>query len=112
MARKVEIQYTCDAAGESEHRGPAVPVPFALAGTAYEIDLCGPHRADLAGVFAGFIAAARPVAARRAKRDSRDRARSAAIREWARRQDDPALAVGDRGRLPVPVLARYQQAHQ
>ncbi len=58
MAQKVTITMVDDLDGVSE---AAETVPFALAGTAYEIDLSPGHAAELRAAFAPFAAAGRKV---------------------------------------------------
>ena len=91
---------------------------FALNGAQYEIDLAPENAAKLKDALAPFVKAGRRVGAAvkpatpRAKRASDTHSNGArdltAIREWAQAND---YKVGDRGRIPAPVLEAYNAAH-
>lgn len=87
---------------------------FALNGVEYEIDLGATNAAKLKEALAPFIKAGRrtggsatskPAARRRgAGRHSNGAKDVSAIRDWARAN---GFAVGDRGRIPAPVIEAY-----
>ena len=117
MAQKVQVLLVCDL-HEDEVEGVET-VAFGLDGSAYEIDTCEQHAAELRDAFAPYVGAARragrPAAApRRASRGSRpaaagsDRERVQAIREWARSHGHQ---VSERGRLSSTVIEAYEAAH-
>ncbi len=121
MAQKVQVMLVCDL-HEDEVEGVET-VAFGLDGSAYEIDACEEHAAELRDAFARFVGSARragrPAAAtggaRRASRGpsrpaaaGSDRERVQAIREWARKNGH---TVSERGRLSATVLEAYEKAH-
>lgn len=91
--------------------GPAdQTLRFSLAGADYDIDLNAGNAAAFRRQLAPFIDHARTSAMRKRRRPARtasSRRRSKAIRAWAKEQ---GIAVGDRGRIPVSVIERYQAA--
>jgi len=91
--------------------GPAdQTLRFSLAGAEYEIDLNASNTAAFRRQLAPFIDHARPPTARRSQgpaRTASSRRRSGAIRAWAKEQ---GIAVGNRGRIPVSAIERYQAA--
>jgi hypothetical protein len=117
MAQKVNVMLVDDLDG-SEASGT---VTFGLDGRTYEIDLSEANTATLRDTLATYTAAARRLggrARRSAAQDSvngtatsgksttsvADRARTAAIREWAR---EAGLDVSTRGRIPNSVIEAY-----
>ena len=80
---------------------------FSLNGRNYEIDLNAGHRQDLEDALAWCIKAAREVSGNGTTR-GRKRVRSPRtgdIRAWAKGQ---GIALSDRGRIPVDVVAQYE----
>jgi hypothetical protein len=116
MAQRVQVLLVCDLHGDETPASQTVE--FALDGSAYEIDVCDQHAAELRDRFASYLGAARRSGGRGATsasgRTSRRRRRSggsgeaARIREWARSQ---GLAVPERGRIPAELAEKYAQAH-
>ncbi len=120
MAQRVQVLLVCDL-HEDEVEGTET-VALGLDGSAYEIDVCDAHAAELRDAFAPYVGAARragrAASAPPSRRTSRsgprstpagsDRERVQAIREWARSQGH---VVSDRGRLSGEVLAAYEAAH-
>jgi hypothetical protein len=117
MAQKVNVMLVDDLDG-SEASGT---VTFGLDGRTYEIDLSEANTATLRDTLATYTAAARKLggrARRSAAQDTAlngaatsgkatsvaDRARTAAIREWAR---EAGLDVSTRGRIPNSVIEAY-----
>ncbi len=119
MAQKVQVMLVCDL-HDDEVEGTET-VTFGLDGSAYEVDVCDEHGAELRDAFAPYVGAARragrPAAGSSTRRSGRsprsgsagsDRERVQAIREWARSNGH---TVSDRGRLSAEVLAAYEAAH-
>ena len=120
MAQKVQVLLVCDL-HEDEVEGVET-VAFGLDGSAYEIDTCEQHAAQLRDAFAPFVGSARragrPAGAPAQRRSTRgssrpaaagsDRERVQAIREWARSQGHK---VSERGRLSSTVIEAYEAAH-
>ncbi len=119
MAQRVQVLLVCDL-HEDDVEGTET-VALGLDGSAYEIDVCDEHAAQLRDAFAPYVGAARragrgsagPPTRRSSRSSSRpaaagsDRERVQAIREWARSQ---GYTVSDRGRLSADVLAAYEAA--
>ena len=102
MARKTVVALEDDLTG-----GPAdETVRFSLDGIDYEIDLSSQNAEKLRSEFDVFVAAGRRLRQRTfvGATPRVDRARLAAIRDWARGQ---GLAVSSRGRIPESVLEQY-----
>jgi hypothetical protein len=120
MAQKVQVLLVCDL-HEDEVEGVET-VAFGLDGSAYEIDACEQHAAELRDAFAPYVGSARragrPAAGTGSRRGSRgtsrpaasgsDRERVQAIREWARSHGHK---VSERGRLSSTVIEAYEAAH-
>lgn len=90
-------------------------VTFALDGARYEIDLTAENAASLRDALATYISKARrasrpggPAAAARRGTTRADRAQTAAIRAWARRNGHQ---VGEKGRIPTRVVEAYEAYH-
>jgi hypothetical protein len=88
-------------------------VVFAIDGSSYQIDLSGPNAAKIREALAPFVASGRRVTVSASKGRSRsghrpDRARSTAIREWARKNKIP---VSVRGRIAAHVVKQYEAAN-
>jgi hypothetical protein len=120
MAQKVQVLLTCDL-HEDEVEGVET-IAFGLDGSAYEIDACEEHAAQLRDDLARYVGSARragrPSAGSAPRRASRgparpaaagsDRERVQAIREWARSNGH---TVSERGRLSSTVIEAYEAAH-
>lgn len=119
MAQKISVLLVCDL-HDDEVEGIET-VTFGLDGTAYEVDVCDDHGAQIRDAFAPFVGAARragrpaaPTSSRRSSRSSRsapagsDRELVQAKREWARKN---GFTVSDRGRLSAELLTAYDAAH-
>lgn len=115
MAQKVQVMLVCDLHAD-EVEGTET-ISFALDGSAYEIDVCDEHAAELRDDLARYVGAARragrPAAApaRRGRPAAKGRAgadRVSEIREWARANGHQ---VSERGRLSASLVAAYEAAH-
>ena len=115
MAQKVQVMLVCDL-HDGEVEGSET-IAFALDGSAYEIDVCDAHAAELRDAYAPYVGAARRAGRTSAptqRRTGRAPSRSAAgnnvaeIREWARKNGH---AVSERGRIAAGVLQAYEAAH-
>ncbi|MGW4094115.1 histone-like nucleoid-structuring protein Lsr2 [Nocardia sp. NPDC004750] len=109
MARTITVQLVDDYDGES----PAEEtVAFALDGVAYEMDLSVLNAGQLRGLFEQWTPHARRVGrVRRGKGQAQpaaDRARTQAIREWARKK---GMDVSSRGRISAKVVDAYETAN-
>ncbi|HVE74775.1 MAG TPA: Lsr2 family protein [Mycobacteriales bacterium] len=112
MAQKVQILLVCDL-HEGDVEGTET-VAFSLDGSAYEIDVCDQHAAQVRDSFAGFVGAARRAgragsggrrggrSGGRGSRGSSDR--MGEIRDWARQNGHN---VSERGRIAQTVLDAY-----
>ena len=91
-------------------------VPFGLDGATYEIDLSSAHAEELRTALGQYVAAGRRTGGRRASSTSAptrsstpasgsSRARNQEIRAWA---NSHGVALGDRGRIPVNVIAAFE----
>jgi hypothetical protein len=119
MAQRVHVLLVCDL-HEEDVEGTET-VALGLDGSAYEIDVCDEHAAQMREALAPYVGAARragrasagPPSRRSSRSASRpatagsDRERVQAIRDWARRQ---GYTISDRGRLSAEVLAAYEAA--
>ena len=106
MAQTIAVTVTCDICGSAKD---AQTRRISLDGQTREIDLCGKDARALDKVAAKYVPHARKV--RRVAstgRRTRDRQRSADIREWARIQ---GYELSDRGRIPASIEAEYEAAH-
>jgi hypothetical protein len=103
VAQKITVALEDDLTG-----GPAdETVPFAVDGTAYEIDLSAKNAATFRKKLAPYVEHARRAGrsqSRRTGRTAASRQRSGDIRAWAR---DHGLAVSERGRIPASVVEQY-----
>jgi hypothetical protein len=118
MAQRIQVLLVCDMHGD-DTRGDET-VSFSLNGSAYEIDLCSEHAANLRDALSPYIGGARragtgvsagrrPITRIARTRTRPDREQTAAIRDWARRQGKP---VSDRGRIPAEIMAEFEAAHR
>lgn len=116
MAQKVQVLLVCDLC-VSENEGTET-LSFALDGSAYEIDVCADHAAEVRDTMAGFVGAARRAGrsaaspargkARATGRAGADREQLQAMREWARKN---GFKVSDRGRIAKDVVDAYHAGH-
>ncbi|MGW4843214.1 histone-like nucleoid-structuring protein Lsr2 [Nocardia brasiliensis] len=109
MARKVTVELVDDFDGESTAEET---VRFGIGGVDYEIDLSAENADKLRAALTPWIEAARrvgraPRATEGKPRSVRDRAQTAAIREWARQN---GVEVSSRGRIAAEVVAAYEKA--
>jgi Lsr2 len=114
MAQKHIVQLIDDVDGSSASE----TVAFGLDGSNYEIDLSAKNAAKLRDSLAGYVASARratrattargSASSRRSRTTRPDRAQTAAIREWARKNGHK---VGEKGRIPAVVLEAYHAKH-
>lgn len=107
MASKVTVSLKDDLDG-----GPASEtVRFALAGTEFEIDLSEKNARAFREQIDPFVEHARrpsrAAKARKARRSTAGRERTADIRAWAR---DHGLTINERGRIPASITRQYQAA--
>lgn len=105
MAQKVSVSLQDDLDG-----GPAAEtVRFALAGSEFEIDLSEKNARTFRQQINPFVEHARRAAraANPASRGAASRARTSAIRAWAR---DQGITISERGRLPASVVKQYRAA--
>lgn len=108
MVTKIETQMICDLDCDG---GDVTTEEFTFRGATWEMELCAAHRKDLAEAVARFTDHARRAGLR--KRTMAQRRYAAEVREWARSQPDLSLRlVGDRGRIPGPVVRAFEQAHK
>lgn len=109
MSQKIQFGLVDDIDGSEA----AETVLFGLDETYYEIDLNTAHAGALRTTLARYARAGRKV-----RRTPRQAARTgnkapatgpdhAGIRAWAREQ---GMGIGERGRVPDAIVARYQQA--
>ncbi|HVF06396.1 MAG TPA: Lsr2 family protein [Frankiaceae bacterium] len=110
MAQKVQVLLTCDM--EQGEKPANETVAFAVDGSSYEIDLCEKHAKQFRDSVNSYVSAARRAAVGGGTRrragggaNRRDRERTQAIREWARKK---GIKVSERGRLSAHVVAQYE----
>jgi hypothetical protein len=106
MAAKITVILEDDLEG-----GPAdETVRFGIGGTDYEIDLSTQNAAAFRRQLTPYIEHARRASEgqrQRPRRAAASRARSTAIRAWAKQQ---GIVLSDRGRIPADVAERHQSA--
>jgi len=110
MAQRVQVLLLCDM-DEAETTANET-VTFALDGTAYEIDLCDKHAAELRDAVAAYVGAGRRTGSRGGRGGRRRAGRSSRaneIREWARAQ---GIEVSERGRISADLQARYDATNR
>lgn len=110
MARKVVVTLVDDYDGKSPAEETVI---FALDGVDYEIDLSIHNAGQLRDIFEPWTSNARRIgrAARGKSQPARtvnDRARTVAIRDWARTK---GIAVSARGRISAEVAQAYEKAN-
>lgn len=117
MAQKTIVSLIDDLDGGEAHES----LTFGLDGVEYNIDLSEANAKKLRSAFATFLPHARRIGRRSAgttasssqsKRSTTELARTRemnnTIRRWAQENN---LKVSDRGRIPIEVVERYQEAH-
>ena len=112
MAQKVSVTYVCDYDQKEIPQGEHRLRRFSLDGRDYEIDLCARHTARLDQAIGRYAEHARRGSARPQsvkRRTAAHRQHSANVRAWAK---TAGIQVGDRGRIPADVVARYEAAHR
>jgi hypothetical protein len=119
MAKTTRVVLTCDLHGDGTDAVTTLTVSDGNA--RYELDVCEAHLEELTGPARRIRSRRRGAAAKstrrpaatstkkRAARKGRGRRAvdTAAVREWARGN---GYTVGDRGRIPAPVLEAYRAA--
>ena len=116
MAQRIQVLLTCDVCNDDTVG--TENIRFGVDGTNYEIDVCDSHGAKLRDTVAPFSGAARRATAggsspagrsgRRAATGGSDRARTQAVRAWAK---DKGIKVSERGRIAADVSSQYDAAH-
>ncbi|MGW9438058.1 histone-like nucleoid-structuring protein Lsr2 [Streptomyces sp. NPDC055607] len=110
MAQKIITVYTDDLTGEES--GEVASHSFSLDGVTYEVDLHPDSYDRLLAALGPFMKAGRKTGrlkgANGARKSGDQTRNSAAIREWARRND---VEVSERGRISASVRAAYEAAH-
>lgn len=123
MASEVHVQYTCDM---QLHAGKPVEaiereISIMVGEVMIELDLCAKCMKELAGKFAPYMEAGRPVSKRDPRvraltrrrpdsgnsRNGRGSTRPSEIRAWANSQ---GYSLSARGRIPEEVQAAYKAA--
>jgi hypothetical protein len=112
VAQKVSVTYACDydqnEIPQSQHRVRR----FSFDGRDYETDLCARHSDIFDETVSWYAQHARKSSVRQLpgkRRTAAHRQHSASVRAWAKTM---GIAVGDRGRIPADVVARYEAAHR
>lgn len=109
MAQKVTVSLQDDLDGSPA----AETMRFALGGSEFEIDLSEKNARTFRQQVTPFLKHARRAGrsgkARPASRGAASRARTAAIRAWAR---DRGMIINARGRIPASVTKQYQAANK
>jgi Lsr2 len=106
MAQIFQVLLVCDLHGDQTPGTETVS--FAVDGSAYEIDVCDSHAAELKDAFSPYVAAGRRAGRgggrRRAVRRPAGGVDPAAVRSWARANN---VKVSERGRISAEVLDAY-----
>lgn len=105
MAKKTIEKFYSDLSGE-EIDGSNPTATFAVNGRNYEIDLTDAERESLSRALSPYIKAARQFGRR--STPPRDGPPASEIRAWAIEQ---GLEIPARGRIPLEILAAYDEAH-
>jgi hypothetical protein len=112
MGQEVTVRLTDDIDGSSTAEETVV---FGLDGITYNIDVNGPHAAELRADIGRWIEHARRATKARAHKEPGARRRRStqgdahAIREWAATQ---GISLSPRGRIPEHVVERYRRLNQ
>ena len=112
VAQKIAVTYACDYDQIEIPEGQLRVRRFSFDGRDYEVDLCVRHSGRFDDTISRYAqrarkSSARPQAVKR--RTAAHRQHSASVRAWAK---EMGIAVGDRGRIPADVVARYEAAHR
>ena len=112
MAQVVSVQLIDDLGGSEIPDGKGRTIPFALDGTSYEIDLSETNEQALVDALARYVGNARkgqPAGpGKRRSRTVAGRDYNGRVRAWAK---DEGYAIGDKGRIPAQIMAKYAAAH-
>ena len=108
MASQVIVQVFCDVCESNEG---ATALEFAIGRSAFEIDLCGEHRAAFNAALSPFVSSGRSARSRAATMSPssspshrRDPSETEAIRHWAK---ENGFAISTRGRIPGTIQEAY-----
>ena len=115
MATKIITRVTCDECGAE---GSNPNITFVYQGKAYEVDLCERHYNELERSLNPVIEVARrgrlslsqsatPVRRRRSSGAAARGLDPAEVRRWANKNN---ITIPDRGRIPAPVLEKFQES--
>lgn len=108
MAQKVTVSLQDDLDGSPA----AETMRFALGNSEFEIDLSERNARTFRQQLNPYMKHGRRAGRSKARPSSRgaaSRARTAAIRAWAR---DHGMTINDRGRIPADVTKKYQAANK
>jgi len=111
VAQKVSVTYACDYDQKEIPPGQHRVRRFSFDGRDYEMDLCARHSNRFDETINRYAEHARKSSARPPhvkRRTAAHRQHSANVRAWAKTM---GIAVGDRGRIPADVVARYEATH-
>jgi hypothetical protein len=114
VSQKVLVQLIDDLDGSEIIDGKGRTIPFALDGTAYEIDLSEDNEQKLVDALARYVGNARkaqPATAgskRRGPRTVASRQENGNMRTWAK---EKGYKVSERGRIPAAVVRDYEASH-
>src|SRR5215472_1909188 len=111
VVQKVSVTYACDYDQTEIPQGQHRVRRFSFDGRDYEIDLCAMHSSRFDETINRYAEHARKSSAHPPnvkRRTAAHRQHSASVRAWAKTM---GIAVGDRGRIPANVVARYEAAH-
>lgn len=116
MAQKIQVLLICDVCNDGT---PGTEnIRFGFDGLNYEIDVCDAHAGQLRDAMAPFSGTGRRAAGGGAATTGRggrrgaagsDRARTQAIRAWAKQK---GIKVSERGRIAADVAAQYEAANR
>jgi hypothetical protein len=113
VAQKVSVTYACDYDQKEIPQGQHRVRRFSFDGRDYETDLCAMHSDGFDETVSWYARYARKSSSPRMpsvkRRTAAHRQHSASVRAWAKTM---GIAVGDRGRIPADVVARYEAAHR
>ena len=108
MAQRT-ITKLVDDLDKKEIDGDGETIAFTYKGTSFEIDLSHKNAKRLDDALSPFVAAARRVGGRTARRsESADKTQLAAMRQWGKTH---GFKVSERGRVSQEVQTAYNTAH-
>ena len=110
MAQQVSVLLLCDLHTKGDVDAVET-LSFTVGNNAYEIDVCAAHADELRGKLQPYVDHARRPSGgpqRRRGRRSADRAHTAEIRAWAKKQ---GYEISERGRIPAAVVTEYESSH-